>query len=65
MSQAQRQSLVCDTCGKQVAQLRRDVVDADYNALSKPPLWNCDECYEAKRQSRREQSRRGKTESKA
>lgn len=51
-------SLVCDTCGKPVEQLRRDVVDEDYNALTKPPLWNCDECYEKKR-SQRQQSQAG------
>ncbi|MBT3343350.1 MAG: hypothetical protein HN712_08725 [Gemmatimonadetes bacterium] len=51
-------SLVCDTCGTQVDQLRRDVVDEDYNALTKPPLWNCDTCYEAKR-AQRQQSQAG------
>ena len=43
---------VCDTCGRRVNTVRRDVVDHDYNALSKPPLWNCDECYQGKRQRR-------------
>ncbi len=51
-------TLACDTCGKQVEQLRRDVVDEDYNALTKPPLWNCDECYEKKR-AQRQQSQAG------
>lgn len=45
-------SLTCDTCGRQVVTLRRDVVDNSYNALSKPPLWNCEECYERKREER-------------
>ena len=44
--------LRCDTCGKETDQLRRDVVDAGYNALIKPPLWNCEACYEKKRQGR-------------
>ena len=48
--------LRCDTCGSEVDNLRRDVVDADYNALNKPALWNCDQCYEEKRfQRQREQ----------
>ena len=49
-------TLVCDTCGATVDSLRRDVVDADYNALNKPPLWNCDDCYRAKRTDRKASS---------
>jgi hypothetical protein len=52
MSQPQKKPLVCDTCGKKVEHLRRDVVDEGYNALSKPPMWNCDLCYEEKRSRR-------------
>ncbi len=48
--------LVCDTCGEEADRLRRDVVDADYNALNKPPLWNCEACYQKKR-TRRAQDR--------
>jgi shikimate kinase len=44
--------LICQTCGQQAAHLRRDVVDKGYNALTKPPLWNCDRCYAKKRQQR-------------
>lgn len=44
--------LRCDTCAAEVDNLRRDVVDADYNALNKPALWNCDACYNAKRVQR-------------
>jgi hypothetical protein len=29
----------CDTCGKKVSELRRDVIEVAYNALNKPPLW--------------------------
>ena len=47
--------LTCDTCGREAEFLRRDVVDLDYNALTKPPLWNCEECYAKKRRQRREQ----------
>lgn len=46
----------CDTCGAEVDSLRRDVVDANYNALNKPALWNCDACYERKR-ARRERDK--------
>jgi hypothetical protein len=44
--------LVCETCGKHTDHVRRDVLDANYNALGKTPFWNCDECYQAKRQAR-------------
>jgi|GEM_PF-968731 len=43
---------VCETCGRHTTRLRRDVLDAHYNALGKTPLWNCDECYQIKRQAR-------------
>ena len=43
---------LCETCGKEVTLVRRDVVDEDYDALTKLPLWNCEECYEKKRQKR-------------
>lgn len=52
-----RKTLVCDTCGRQVEHLRRDVVDAGYNALVKPPMWNCEACYEEKRRRRQAQGR--------
>ena len=48
--------LRCDTCGALVDNLRRDVVDDDYNALNKPALWNCDTCDEDKR-AKRQQAR--------
>ena len=53
-----QKKLICDTCGKETDQLRRDVVDDGYNALNKPPLWNCAECYEKKRAKRQEPSSR-------
>ena len=48
----EKKELVCDTCGKAAKSLRRDVVDEGYNAMMKPPLWNCEECYQAKRATR-------------
>ena len=44
--------LRCDSCGALVDNLRRDVVDVGYNAFNKPPLWNCEVCYEEKRRRR-------------
>ena len=38
----------CNTCGKDASPLYRVVVDTDYNALLRPPLWNCKECYDNK-----------------
>ncbi len=43
---------ICETCGKRTDHVRRDVLDSDYNALGKTPLWNCDECYQKKREGR-------------
>jgi hypothetical protein len=40
-----KKKMLCDTCGREVDQLRRDVLDASYNAFNKPPLWNCQTCY--------------------
>lgn len=50
--------LVCDTCGKEVDKVRRDVVDTRYNAFNKAPLWNCESCYEEKRRKRHKESER-------
>ncbi|MDA0747897.1 MAG: hypothetical protein O2954_15360 [bacterium] len=47
-----KQDLYCDTCGKETEHLHRDVLDDDYNAFMKPPLWNCEACYEKKRAQR-------------
>lgn len=47
-----KKMLRCETCGKETEHLHRDVLDADYNALMRPPLWNCRECYEKKRSER-------------
>jgi hypothetical protein len=46
----------CDTCGRETPHLRRDVLDAQYNALGSTPLWNCYECYGRKRSDRLERS---------
>ena len=31
---------VCDTCGRTVDRVRRDVIGSGYDALQKKPLWN-------------------------
>ena len=54
MTEPAKKKLVCDTCGREVDQLRRDVLDEDYNAITRPPLWNCEQCYEQKRARRRD-----------
>jgi protein-arginine kinase activator protein McsA len=48
----QPESFVCETCGKKTSTLRRDVIDTTYNAIGKTPLWNCEQCYQQKRQER-------------
>lgn len=47
-----KKKMRCDTCGREVDQLRRDVLDASYNAFNKPLLWNCQKCYLDKRTRR-------------
>ncbi len=47
-----KKKMRCDTCGTEVDHLRRDVLDDRYNAFNKPPLWNCEACYEEKRMRR-------------
>ena len=41
--------LHCDTCGVETEHLHRDVLDEGYNAMLKPPMWNCEACYLKKR----------------
>ena len=47
-----KKKMLCDTCGREVDQLRRDLLDASYNAFNKQPLWNCQRCYKDKRERR-------------
>ena len=46
-------TMKCDTCGKETKSLKRLVLDKNYDALSKMPLWNCEECYEQKNKKRK------------
>lgn len=45
----EKRILHCDTCGVETEHLHRDVLDADYNAILKPAMWNCESCYRNKR----------------
>lgn len=45
----EKRILHCDTCGKETEHLHRDVLDAGYNAILKPAMWNCESCYRNKR----------------
>ena len=38
----------CDTCGKEVDEVRRVVIKKDYNRSGAIPMYNCQECYEKK-----------------
>ena len=49
-----KQKLYCNAWGKETEHLHRNVLDSDYNALMKPPLWNCEACYQKKRAERLE-----------
>ena len=42
----------CDTCGKEVKEVKRVVVDKGYDRVLAKPLYNCPECYEKKERSK-------------
>lgn len=44
--------LRCDTCGRESSEVKRVVLDSGYNRANARPLYNCPECYEAKRRER-------------
>ena len=48
----EKRVLHCDTCGVETEHLHRDVLDEGYNAMLKPPMWNCEACYRKKRTMR-------------
>ena len=45
--------LTCDTCQNKSDALYMVVLDKDYNAIIKRPMWNCKECYEKKNKERK------------
>ena len=38
----------CDTCGKEVKEVKRVIVDTGYDRTLAKALYNCAECYEKK-----------------
>lgn len=38
----------CDTCGKEVKEVRRVVVDTNYDRTLAKPMYNCPDCYDKK-----------------
>ena len=42
----------CDTCGKEVKEVKRVVVDKGYDRALAKPLYNCPECYDKKERSK-------------
>lgn len=38
----------CDTCGKEVKEVRRVIVDVNYDRTLAKPLYNCPECFAKK-----------------
>ena len=48
----EKRVLHCDTCGVETEHLHRDVLDSGYDAMLKPPMWNCEACYRKKRTMR-------------
>ena len=43
----------CDTCGKEVKEVRRVVIDAGYDRTLARALYNCPECYQKKEDAKR------------
>lgn len=46
----------CDTCGKETSQVRRVIVDKDYDRVLAKPLYNCPDCFAKKEASKKAQS---------
>lgn len=43
----------CDTCGRDVPEVRRVVVTAGYDRTLAKPIYNCPECYEKKEKTKK------------
>ncbi len=43
----------CDTCGKTVQEVKRVVVDAGYDRTLAKALYNCQDCYRLKEDSKK------------
>jgi uncharacterized Zn finger protein len=46
----------CDTCGKDVPQVKRVLVDSGYDRTLSRALYNCPACYDKKELSKKAQS---------
>lgn len=46
----------CDTCGKDVKEVKRVVVDSGYDRTMAKPLYNCPDCYRKKEDSKKNRS---------
>lgn len=42
----------CDTCGKEVEEVKRVVVYKGYDRTKAVPIYNCPECYKKKEQTK-------------
>ena len=43
----------CDTCGKDVKEVKRVIVDTGYDRTLAKALYNCPECYQKKEASKK------------
>lgn len=43
----------CDTCGKEVKEVKRVMVDLGYDRSLAKALYNCAECYEKKEEAKK------------
>jgi DNA-directed RNA polymerase subunit RPC12/RpoP len=44
----------CDTCGKEVQEVKRVVIRKDYDRSRANPVYNCPECFEKKASKQKE-----------
>ena len=47
----------CDTCGREVPQVKRVVVNTGYDRTLARALYNCPECYEKKEKVKKEKNK--------
>ena len=43
----------CATCHKEAKEVKRVVIDTDYNKTLAKPIYNCHDCYDKKVKSRK------------
>ena len=42
----------CDTCGREVTEVRRVVLAKNYDRTRSKPVYNCPECFDAKERTK-------------